>query len=319
LLDETKCSNTANVGIDTSKTTLDVCILPGGELRQFGNDAEGCEKLVAFLLPIAPKSIVIEATGGYERAALFALQEAGLPIALVNPRQARDFARGIGQLAKNDRLDAAMLAKFAELTAPAPTEKTSEKQLELAALAGRRKQIIGLLGAERNRVQQTTNKFLRESLQRVIKLLENEKKMVEERIAKLLESDDQWRDKLKLLMTTPGIGRIIGGVLIAEFPELGNMNRQQVAALAGVAPFARDSGAMRGKRAIAGGRASVRSSMYMAALTARRMNPVIKAFALRLKAAGKSFKTIQVACIRKLLVIVNTMLKNNTPWQTAKA
>lgn len=318
-LEVKKRSDGVNVGIDISKAKLDLCVLPGGELHQFDNDAEGCKQIVALLESLAPKSIVLEATGGYERLVLFALQEVGLPVTLVNPRQTRDFARGLGQLAKNDRLDAAMLATFAELVAPPPSEKISEKQRELEALAVRRRQLISLVVAERNRTHQTADKFLRQSLQRVIKTLEREQRAVEERIAKLLESDDQWKAKLKLLTSTPGIGRTIGSALIAELPELGNLNRQQVAALAGVAPFARDSGAMRGKRAICGGRTTIRCSLYMAALTARRMNPVIKSFAQRLQAAGKAFKTIQIACIRKLLVILNTMLKTNTPWQTANA
>ena len=316
---QANCNAVRWIGVDVSKDKLDVCLLPGGELHGFRNDTPGITALVALLRPLAPTAIVIEATGGYERPALFAMQDAGLPVTLVNPRQARDFAKGIGQLAKTDRLDAAVLAEFARLVAPAPTEKTSEKQRELEALVVRRRQLITLQVAEHNRSQQTTDKFIQQTLRRVAKALAREIKAVEERIAKLLESDDQWKAKLDLLLSTPGVGQATGMTLLAELPELGKLNRQQIAALAGVAPYSDDSGKHRGSRSTWGGRRSLRSVLYMAALTARRCNPVIRAFAARLHATGKSFKAIQVACIRKLLVILNTMLKNNSPWKLAPA
>jgi len=316
---QANCNAVRWIGVDVSKDKLDVCLPPGGELHGFRNDTPGITALVALLRPLAPTAIVIEATGGYERPALFAMQDAGLPVTLVNPRQARDFAKGIGQLAKTDRLDAAVLAEFARLVAPAPTEKTSEKQRELEALVVRRRQLITLQVAEHNRSQQTTDKFIQQTLRRVAKALAREIKAVEERIAKLLESDDQWKAKLDLLLSTPGVGQATGMTLLAELPELGKLNRQQIAALAGVAPYPDDSGKHRGSRSTWGGRRSLRSVLYMAALTARRCNPVIRAFAARLHATGKSFKAIQVACIRKLLVILNTMLKNNSPWKLAPA
>jgi transposase len=307
------------VGVDVSKEKLDVCVLPGGELQDFSNDGEGITNLVAWLKQLGPTAIVIEATGGYERPALFALQDAGLRVSLVNPRQVRDFAKGIGQLAKTDRLDAAVLAQFAQLVAPAPTEQTSEKQRKLEALVVRRRQLITLHVMEQNRSQQTTDRFIQKTLRGVRKTLDRELRAVENRIAKLLESDDQWKAKLNILLSTPGVGQTTGMTLLAELPELGKLNRQQIASLAGVAPYPRDSGKHRGPRSIWGGRRSLRSALYMAALTARRCNPVIRAFAARLNASGKSFKAIQVACIRKLLVILNTMLKTNTLWKFATA
>jgi transposase len=307
------------VGVDVSKEKLDVAVLPGGELRDFANDTAGVAELVAWLGSFGPAAIVLEATGGYERSALFAMQDAGLRVTLVNPRQVRDFAKGIGQLAKTDRLDAIVLAEFARLAAPAPSEITSEKQRELEALVLRRRQLVGLRVAEQNRSQQTTDKFIQQTLRRVTRALEREIRGIEARIAKLLESDDQWKGRLQILLSTPGVGETTAMTLVAELPELGKLNRQQIASLAGVAPYPRDSGRSRGPRSIWGGRRPLRSVLYMAALTARRCNPTIRAFAARLNATGKSFKAIQVACVRKLLVILNTMVKNNTPWKFTAA
>ena len=303
------------VGIDVSKAKLDVCVSPGGELRTFANDPAGRLKLVACAQALGPVLLVLEATGGYERPALLALQDAGLAVALVNPRQVRDFAKGLGQFAKTDALDAAVLAQFARLASPPPSAATSEKKRELEALVTRRRQVLELRVAEQNRSQQTDDKFIRKSLDQVLKTLDRQLQAIEDRIAKLLESDDQWKAQLELLLSTPGVGKTVAATLVAELPELGNLNRQEIAALVGVAPFAKDSGTKRGRRATWGGRRKLRSVLYMAALTVRRCNPAIRAFAQRLAIAGKSFKAIQVACIRKLLVILNTMVKNNTPWK----
>lgn len=304
------------VGVDVAKDKLDVCVLPSGEYHEFTNDPEGQAALVECLRKLPAAAIVIESTGGYERPALFAMQDADLHVTLVNPRQVRDFAKGIGQLAKTDRLDAAVLAEFARLVAPSPTDKTSEKQRELDALVTRRRQLLETRVAEQNRLHQTRDKFIQKSLESVVKALDRQLEAVEKRIARLLESDDEWKAKLDVLVSTPGVGKTTGATLLAELPELGTLNRQQIAALVGVAPYPKDSGNSRGKRSTWGGRRKVRSVLYMAALTARRCNPTIKAFATRLAAAGKSFKAIQIACIRKLLVILNTMIKNNTPWKT---
>lgn len=307
------------VGIDVSKDKLDAGKLPGGELHKFTNDEPGASALVEYLKSLPPCIVVIEATGGYERLALLALQDAGLHVALVNPRQVRDFAKGIGQLAKTDKLDAIVLAEFARLVAPSPSEKTSEKQRELEALVTRRRQLLETRVAESNRVGQTRDAFIKTTFERLLAAVDRELKAIEQRIAKLLETDDQWKSRLELLTSVPGVGKTTAATLVAELPELGKLNRQQLAALVGVAPFPRDSGKSRGQRRISGGRQSLRSILYMAALTARRCNPVIKAFAARLAAAGKSFKAIQVACIRKLLVILNTMVKNNTMWKSRTA
>lgn len=304
------------LGVDVSKDRLDVCRLPGGEVQQFANDSAGQAALVGWACSTGDCLVVVESTGGYERPALFALQDAGVAVALVNPRQVRDFAKGIGQLAKTDALDAAVLAEFARLVDPPPTDPTSQKQRELDALVTRRRQLLETRVAERNRVGQTVDPFIRKTLDRMLKAVEREIKTIEDRIARLLQDDQSWKAKLELLMSTPGVGQTVAATLIAELPELGRLNRQEIAALVGVAPFARDSGRSRGKRSTWGGRRTVRSVLYMAALTARRCNPTIKAFAARLAARGKSFKAIQVACIRKLLVILNAMIKTNAPWKT---
>ncbi len=293
-----------------------MCVLPGGQVHIFANDPVGHAELVALGQSLQDPLLVMESTGGYERPALFALQDAQLAVALVNPRQVRDFAKGIGQLAKTDALDAAVLAEFARLVAPPPTSVASEKQRELEALVTRRRQLLEVRVAEQNRRGQTADKFIQKTLGQMLKTIDHQIKAIEDRIAKLLENDDHWQAKLEVLLSTPGIGKTVAATLLAELPELGRLNRQEIASLVGVAPFAKDSGSTRGRRSTWGGRRDVRSVLYMAALTARRCNPVIRAFAARLAAAGKSFKAIQVACIRKLLVILNTMIKNNTPWKT---
>jgi len=271
--------------------------------------------LIAWLRPVGECLVVIEATGGYERLAMIALQDAGVSVALVNPRQVRRFAEGIGQLAKTDALDAAVLAQFARMVSPSPAEKTSEKQRELQALVVRRRQLLEMHIAEKNRLGQAVDKFIRKNLERNLKTLTREMRTIEDRIAKLLRGDDQWKAKLELLISTPGIGPTIAATLVAELPELGKLNREQIASLVGVAPFAKDSGKLTGKRHPRHGRLEVRAALYMGVLAARRWNPAIKAFAARLARAGKAFKTIQIACARKLLIILNTIVKQNTPWQ----
>lgn len=303
------------IGIDVSKDRLDACVLPGGELSSFANDPTGRGELVTWIQSLGDCLVVLESTGGYERPALFALQDAHIAAALVNPRQVRNFAKGIGQLAKTDALDAAILAEFARLVSPPPSEVLTEKQRELEALVTRRRQLLEVRVAEKNRCGQTQDKFIERSLSQVLKTIERQIQAIEDRIAKLVESDDHWQAKLGILLSTPGIGKTVAATLIAELPELGQLNRQEIASLVGVAPFAKDSGRQQGKRSTWGGRRDVRSVLYMAALTARRFNPAIKAFAERLAKAGKSFKQVQIACIRKLLVILNTMIKNNTPWE----
>jgi transposase len=260
--------------------------------------------------------IVLEATGGFERPLAAELVDAGHATAIVNPRQVRDFARGIGVLAKNDRVDARVLATYAQHVRPRLLEKPSEKQLELNALVLRRRQLLKLQTAERNRSGQTTVKLPSKSIRHVLDLLRKEIKRHDVEIARLIADNDDWRSKSELLQTVPGVGPATSASLVAELPELGKLNRQQIAALVGLAPFSRDSGQSQGQRSIWGGRASVRHALYMAALTAGRWNPIIRAFAERLRQAGKRRKVVLTACMRKLLIILNTMLRNQTPWKT---
>ena len=263
--------------------------------------------------------LVVEATGGYERALVTALIEAGYRVAVVNPRQVRDFAKAMGILAKTDRIDALVLARFGQQVQPRLLEDDPTQRAELMQLVSRRRQLIDLRTMESNRSEQTTARAAQKSIRHVLKLLEKEIAQLEAEIARLLESDDDWRGKIKLLSTVPGVAQVTSATLVAEVPELGRLNRHAIAALVGVAPFNDDSGRHRGTRRITGGRAAVRQVLYMAALSARRCNPVIHAFAQRLAAQGKKPKVIITACMRKLLVILNGMFKTNSPWKPSHA
>ena len=308
-------SNVSFVGIDISKSKFDVMILPEGTRLTCPYDSEGIEQLLA-QLPKHDCIVVLEATGGFERRLAAELVEAGHQTAIVNPRQVRDFARGIGVLAKNDRIDARVLATYAQHVKLRLVEKRSEKQQELTALVVRRRQLVTLQNAESNRLEQTTVKLATQSIRQVLDLLRKELKKLDAKIARLIEADDDWRNKAELLQSVPGVGPGTSASLVAELPELGKLNRQQIASLVGLAPFSRDSGQFCGQRSIWGGRGSVRSALYMAAFNAKRCNPIIQAFADRLKQAGKRTKVILTACMRKLLVILNTMVRNQTPWKT---
>lgn len=303
------------VGIDVSQSSLDVCCLPQNEFRQFANDPAGRTKLVEWLSGKPDSLLVVEATGGYERELVYAAQDAGIEIALCNPRQTRDFAKGIGQLAKTDRIDAGVLARFAQQVQPRPLAMVPAKQREIEALVVRRRQLVELHTAEENRVRQASQKIVLKSLRKVLGAIERERKSVEKRILELLKNDEDWRRKIELLQSAAGVGPVTGAVLVAELPELGKLNRQAIAALVGVAPYPDDSGKRHGKRAIVGGRSRIRSTLYMAALSARRANPIIREFAHRLHKLGKPFKVVMVACMRKLLVILNAMLKTNSLWE----
>ncbi len=248
-----------------------------------------------------------------------ALIEAGYRVAVVNPRQVRDFAKAMGILAKTDRIDALVLARFGQQVQPRLLEDDPTQRAELMQLVSRRRQLIDLRTMESNRSEQTTARAAQKSIRHVLKLLEKEIAQLEAEIARLLESDDDWRGKIKLLSTVPGVAQVTSATLVAEVPELGRLNRHAIAALVGVAPFNDDSGRHRGTRRITGGRAAVRQVLYMAALSARRCNPVIHAFAQRLAAQGKKPKVIITACMRKLLVILNGMLKTNSPWKPSHA
>jgi transposase len=309
-------SSLSFVGIDVSKSKFDVMILPEGTHLTCTYDAEGIRSCLV-QLPRHACLVVLEATGGLERRLAGELLDAGHQVAVVNPRQARDFARGIGVLAKNDRVDARVLATYAQHVRPRLLEKPSEKQQELNALVVRRRQLLSLQVAESNRLEQTTIKLAAKSIRHVLDLLRKEVAKLDAEIARLIAADDDWRNKSDLLQSVPGVGPATSASLVAALPELGKLNRQQIASLVGLAPFSRDSGKFHGQRSIWGGRSSVRSMLYMAALTAKRWNPVIRAFADRLEKAGKRNKVILTACMRKLLVILNTMLRNQTTWKTS--
>jgi transposase len=302
------------VGIDVAKHSLDVYL--SGQDRSFTttNNAAGFKQLIAELPPADSCLVVTEATGGYQNQVVGALVAAGHRVAVVNPRQVRDFARGLGILAKTDRLDARVIARFGQHAQPRPVEIGSEKQAQLRELVTRRRQLIELRTAEQNRLETTITKVVRQNVRHLVEQLDKQIRQLEEAIGQLVESEPQLSCKAALLETVPGVGPVTVTSLLVELPELGRLNRQQVAALVGVAPFNRDSGKFHGRRRIWGGRAAVRSVLYMAALTARRCNPLIRDFAAKLQAAGKPFKVVLTACMRKLLVILNTMVKNNLPW-----
>lgn len=312
-------ANVSFVGIDVSKSKFDVVILPEGVHLTEGYDAQGIADLIEQLGKRGTCVIVLESTGGYERRLAAALLDAGHQVAIVNPRRVRDFARGIGVLAKNDRVDAKVLALYAQRAELRFWEKSPEKQHELASLVLRRRQLLGLQTAESNRLELTTSKLAAKSIRQVLILLRKEIAKLDAEIARLIASDEDWRNKAQLLQSVPGVGPATSASLVAELPELGRLNRQQIASLVGLAPFAKDSGQFHGHRAIWGGRGSIRKMLYMAALTASRCNPVIRAFADRLKQAGKRTKVVLTACMRKLLVILNTMVKTNSSWNHARS
>jgi transposase len=302
------------VGIDVAKQSLDVCLLT--ELKRFTttNDSPGFRQLLDALPTPGSCLVVLEATGGYQRAVVAELVAAGHQVAVVNPRQVRDFARGLGILAKTDRLDAEVIARFGQQAQPRSLEKTSDIQQQLQQLVTRRRQLIDLRTAETNRLESAITKSVIKSLRSMIEHLQKKIRQVEKEMAQLVESDEQLQCQAALIESVPGVGVITATTLIAELPELGRLNRQEIAALAGLAPFNRDSGKFHGCRSIWGGRRAVRSVLYMAALSARRFNPVIRAFAQRLEATGKPFRVVLTACMRKLLVILNTIVKNNSAW-----
>jgi len=306
------------VGIDVSSRQLDVGVLPGGELEEFANDSRGIKRLVKFLKGRNVELIVMEATGGYEIDAAVALHEAGLPIVVVNPRQPRDFAKAVGILAKTDEIDALVLARFARDVRPEERSFPSEKERFLRELLTRRRQLVGMKNAESNRLQQARSKDVKETVQAILDVIKEQLHAVEEEISQAMETCSTYHDKDRILQSVPGIGPVVSRSLLIDLPELGRLNRREIAALVGVAPINRDSGQFRGRRTTWGGRANVRSALYMAALVATRWNSTIKAFYQRLRNAGKPAKVALTACMRKLLVILNTMIANNTPWrQTA--
>jgi transposase len=302
------------VGIDVAKATLDVVVRPTGEYFQVPNSPEGHRQLVDRLKDLPVAAIVLEATGGYERPAAAALLDAQLPACVVNPRQARDLAKGLGQLAKTDRIDAGVLAYCAEHCPVRPAIKTPEKQAELEALVVRRRQLVASRAMEQTRLEHATHPRMRRDVTESLAFLEKHIAKIEKSIAELINSDDYWSGLATRLQSVPGIGAVTAATLLAELPELGQLNRQEIAALAGVAPYHHDSGTRKGKRSIYGGRSTLRNALYMAVLTARTWNDKIRHFHDRLIAAGKPFKVAQVACIRKLLTILNQIAKTGLAW-----
>jgi transposase len=299
------------VGIDISKDSLDMAIHGSKKQYQFTNDASGIKKLCKELLKLQPALVVFEATGGYEMPLYLGLDEAGLPAAPVNPRQVRDFARSTGKLAKTDVLDARIIAHFGyaihPLSHPVPTTQ------ELKVAQSRRTQLLEMITAESNRLKGAPAK-LRKRLEAHIEWLKQELQDTDQELKDLIQQDPIWKEKDDLLQSMPGVGPALSATLIAQLPELGTLTRWQIAALAGVAPFNRDSGHLRGRRMVWGGRTQVRAVLYMATLVATRFNPVIRSFYLRLCAAGKRKKVALTACMRKVITILNAMLMHNTSW-----
>jgi transposase len=301
------------VGIDVSKERLDVAVRPSGGCDSFRNDELGIKALVNRLTEIHPALVVLEATGGIERQLTRASASAELPIVVINPRQVRDFAKASGQLAKTDAIDAMVLARFAEAIRPAVRPLPDDTLLELRALISRRRQLTEMIVAERNRLSQAS-KSVKRRIEAHIRWLQAELGRADKDLDQSIRQSPIWKENENLLRSVPGIGPVVSRTLLAELPELGKLNRKQIAALVGIAPLNRDSGTLRGRRAVWGGRATVRATLYMAALVASRRNAVMRAFYQRLRNAGKAPKLALVACMRKLLTILNAMIKHRTYW-----
>jgi len=304
------------VGIDVSKENLDLAINPKKQVRRFYNTATGIGKIVDHITKTGSTLVVMEASGGFEIPVAAALGESGIPTAIVNPRQVRDFARSTGKLAKTDAIDAQILADFAATVHPEPRPLADHQAQELKDILARRRQLNEMITAEKNRLQRARG-ALRDHIRAHIAWMKKEMLDMGSALRHLIEESPMWREQDNLLQSVPGIGPVLSSTLVAELPELGNLNRKQIAALVGVAPYNRDSGKMRGKRSVWGGRASVRAALYMGALVATRFNPVIKRFYERLIGAGKAKKAAITACMRKLITILNTMIKHQTFWHYA--
>jgi len=306
-----------HVGIDVSKERLDVCSLPEGGTFSVANDRAGIDELLARLLEgVRPELVVLEATGKYERPAAVAVAAAGIAVAVVNPRQARDFAKAAGRLAKTDRIDAEVLARFAGAVGPRPSVLPDEEARVLQDILLRRRQLLEMMVAEKNRLQMASEAVARRIAAHV-RWLEKELGRVDRELDEAVRESETWRANEELLRSVPGVGPVLAHTLLAELPELGTLPRRRLCALVGVAPFNRDSGTFRGKRQVWGGRAPVRAALYMGALVATRHNPVIRVFYERLLAAGKPKKVALVACMRKLLSILNAVMRDRVPWHPA--
>lgn len=305
------------VGLDVSKAELVVTVLPQMQRWTVGNDQAGVESLIHRFAKATPTLIVLEATGGYEMHCAAALGTAALPVVVVNPRQVRDFARATGQLAKTDRLDADLLAHFADVVRPTVRSLASDEVHAINTMLTRRRQLLEMLHSERNRLGQlfdATHGSVRRSLAKTLTFLEGQLRTVDTALETLIASSPVWSSRATILQSVPGIGPVVARTLLGELPELGTLSRRALAKLVGVAPLARDSGKMRGRRGTYGGRRTVRTALFMAAMVAARHNPRIRSFYRRLLAAGKPKKVALVACMRKLLTIVNVMIRTNSTW-----
>ena len=305
------------VGIDVSKHRLDVHVRPSGQTLTAARDSTGLQQLVGSLRKLAPALIVLEATGGFEITVAAALASAGLPLAVVNPRQIRDFARATGRLAKTDALDAQVIALFAERIRPEPRPLADADSQNLAELIARRRQVVEMIGMETNRLYQVRNARVQRMLRTTVNTLTAQLAELDRDIDDTIKRSPVWRAADNLLTSVPGIGDVTAHTLIADLPELGQLDRRRLAALVGVAPINRDSGQMRGKRTIAGGRSDVRNALYMATLSAIRWNPIISQHYKSLVERGRPKKVALVACMRRLLGILNAIMRTNTPWQCA--
>ena len=314
-----ECLSTAPsfVGIDVSKDRLDVHVRPSGQTLTAARDSTGLQQLVGSLRKLAPALIVLEATGGFEITVAAALASAGLPLAVVNPRQIRDFARATGRLAKTDALDAQVIALFAERVRPEPRPLADADSQNLAELIARRRQVVEMIGMETNRLYQVRNARVQRMLRTTVNTLTAQLAELDRDIDDTIKRSPVWRAADNLLTSVPGIGDVTAHTLIADLPELGQLDRRRLAALVGVAPINRDSGQMRGKRTIAGGRSDVRNALYMATLSAIRWNPIISQHYKSLVERGRPKKVALVACMRRLLGILNAIMRTNTPWQCA--
>jgi len=302
------------IGIDVSKAQLDGAVWPSGGGWRFENNESGIRLTVKKILEEKPTLVVLEATGGLELSVASALTVAGIAVAVVNPRQVRDYAKATGRLAKTDRLDAEILARFAEAVKPTPRSLPNETSAELAALMGRRRQLIEMRTAECNRLE-IALRHVKPGIKRHLAWLAKQMLQIDKAVNDLIRQSPIFREKEVLLKSAPGVGSVLSSTLLANLPELGTLDRRQIAALVGIAPLARDSGMFRGKRRVWGGRAVVRSALYMGTLVGTRYNPILKTFYQRLCESGKAKKVALTACMRKLLTILNAMIKHGTSWQ----
>ena len=309
---------THHIGIDVAKDRLDIAVHESGERFACSNDSTGFPELIERLRALNPRLIVLEASGGYEQEALFALLAAGLPAALVNPRQTHNFAKAMGYLAKTDRIDAGVLAHFAKAVHPKLAEAPSPGQLALSELVHRRQALMEMLTAEKNRLRLTRTAPARGHIERHIAWLHDQIDNMDGELRSLIRQSETWRELDGLIESVPGVGVMAAATLLAMLPELGRLNRREIAALAGVAPFNHDSGKQRGTRRIAGGRTAVRTVLYMCAVAGLRCNPALQAFYARLKAQGKPSKVALIACVRKLLVTLNAIVRDHQPWDAAR-